>query len=49
MTMEQLQALETDPVEVVRCFCREETDIEPDERLIALFQKAVEAAEEGNA
>lgn len=49
MTMEQLQALETDPVEVFRFFCREETDIEPDERLIALFQKAVEAAEEGNA
>lgn len=46
LTIEELEAAETDPVAVFRYFCREETDIEPDEHLISLFKDAMENAEE---
>ena len=45
MTLEELEAVENDPVAVFRYYCREETDVDPDERLIALFEKAMERTE----
>ncbi len=44
MTMEELERLETDPVEVFRHFCADETDAEADDYLIRLFRNAVEKA-----
>lgn len=46
LTVQQLEELETDPVEVFKFFCREETDVEPDEHLISLFRAAMEASNE---
>ena len=41
MTLQELEELEQDPVEIFRYFCREELDVQPDERLTALFEDAV--------
>lgn len=41
MTLEELEAVENDPVAVFKYFCEEETDIEPDEHLISLFEVAM--------
>ena len=41
LTIRELEDLSSNPVEVFRYFCREELDTEPDERLIALFEKSV--------
>ena len=41
LTMQELEALETDPVEVFKYFCREETDAAADEHLIELFRRAM--------
>ena len=46
LTIEELEAIETDPAAVFKHFCREETDVEPDEHLISLFKDAIENAEE---
>ncbi len=46
LTIEELEAVETDPIAVFKYFCKEETDIEPDEHLISLFAEAMKAAEE---
>ncbi|MBR5732839.1 MAG: hypothetical protein IKX80_05285, partial [Lachnospiraceae bacterium] len=46
LTIEELEAVETDPVAVFKYFCKEETDIEPDEHLISLFAEAMKKAEE---
>ena len=46
LTVQELEELERDPVEVLCYFCREELDLQPDERLIAMFTEAVRAAEE---
>ncbi len=45
MTLQELEELEQDPVEVFRYFCKEELDVQPDERLTALFEDAVSAVE----
>ena len=49
LTMEELEELETNPVEVFRHFCREETDMEPDEHFIRMFEDAVRCAQEEKA
>ena len=46
LTMEELEKLETDPIEVFRHFCKEEMGMEPDEHLTGLFTAAIKAAEE---
>lgn len=46
LTMEELEKLETDPIEVFRHFCSEEMKTEADEYLIGLFEKAIKSAEE---
>ena len=46
LTIEELEAVETDPVAVFKYFCKEETDVEPDEHLISLFAEAMKKAEE---
>lgn len=46
MTVEELEAVENDPLAVFRYFCKEETDIEPDDHLIALFENAMKKATE---
>ena len=47
ITIDELEKLEEDPVEVFRYFCREYMDEEPDEHLTELFKKAIEKCEEG--
>lgn len=47
LTMEDLEELEENPVEVFRYFCREETETDPDDHLIAMFERAMHTAEEG--
>ncbi len=47
LTMAELEELEENPVEVFRYFCREETETDPDEHLIAMFERAMQSAEEG--
>ena len=49
MTVEELEALENDPLTVFRYFCKEETDIEPDDHLISLFEDAMKKATEAEA
>ena len=49
LTVQELEEMERDPVEVFCYFCRKELEVEPDDRLIALFAKAVEAAGEVRA
>ncbi len=46
LTMEELEKLETNPIEVFRHFCSEEMNTEADEYLIGLFEKAIKSAEE---
>ena len=46
LTVEDLERMETDPVELFRYFCREEMDTEPSEHLVDLFTAAVQKAEE---
>lgn len=48
MTLEEFEKLETDPVEIFRHFCREETGSEAEEHQIALFQAAVNKYMEEN-
>lgn len=48
MTIEDLEAVENDPLAVFRYFCKEETDIEPDDHLIALFENAMKKATEAD-
>lgn len=45
LTMEELEKLETDPLEVFRYFCREVVGEEADEHLSSLFSEAVAAVE----
>ena len=46
LTVEELEAVENDPLAVFRYFCKEETDTEPDEHLISLFENAMRKAAE---
>ena len=46
MTLEELEAVENDPVAVFKYFCEEETDVHPDEHLISLFERAMKKATE---
>ena len=46
LTMDELEKLESDPVEVFKHFCMEEINIEPDGHLLDLFKAAI-SAEEG--
>ncbi len=46
LTIAELEQMEQDPVEVFSYFCREELDVLPDERLVALFENAMRSAEE---
>lgn len=46
LTMEELEELETNPIEVFKYFCKEETDEEADDRKIELFKKAIKSTEE---
>lgn len=46
MTMQELADMGDDPVAVFRCFCKEELDVSPDERLVGLFRQAVESSGE---
>lgn len=45
MTAEQLEEFESDPTEVFKYFCREEIGEEPDEHIVELFARAIEAAQ----
>ena len=49
LTMDALERLEEDPVEVFRYFCRDEAGEEADGHLLSLFRRAVEKAEEEQA
>ena len=40
LTVEELEKLESDPVEIFRHYCREEMDMEPDDHLVQLFMEA---------
>lgn len=42
LTVQELEKLETDPIEVFKYFCKEETDVEPDDHLVTLFTNAME-------
>lgn len=46
LTMEELEKLETSPIEVFKHFCKEEMNEEADNRIIELFEKAIKATEE---
>ena len=46
LTMEELEKLETSPIEVFKHFCKEEMNEDVDDRVIALFEKAIKATEE---
>ena len=46
MTLEELETVENDPVAVFRYYCQEETDVQPDEHLISLFENAIKKAAE---
>ena len=46
LTMEELEKLENDPIEVFIHFCKEELQTEADERLTDLFAKAIRSTEE---
>lgn len=46
LSVDQLENLEKDPVEVFKFFCNEQMESEPDEHLIELFINAVKSAEE---
>lgn len=50
LSMEELERMENDPMEVFRYFCREEMELEADEHMTELFASAVKEAErEGEA
>ncbi len=49
LTMEQLEQMESDPREVFKSFCREETAEEATPHFLELFEQAVKACEEGEA
>lgn len=44
MTVQELEALQSNPVEVFRYFCREEIGEEPDEHLVSLFLQSMDVA-----
>ena len=46
LTIEELENLEANPVEIFRHFCREEMNTEPDEHLTKMFENAMKSAEE---
>lgn len=46
LSIEQLENLEKDPVEVFKFFCSEQMQSEPDEHLVELFVNAVKSVEE---
>lgn len=46
LTVEDLEAVENDPLVVFRHFCREETDVEPDDHLLELFENAMKQTAE---
>lgn len=46
LTIEELEKLENNPIEVFKHFCKEETDMEADDSLIELFEKAIKATED---
>lgn len=46
LTMEELEKLETNPVEVFKHFCKEEMNEEADERMIEMFENAIKTIEE---
>lgn len=46
LSIDQLENLEKDPVEVFKFFCNEQMESEPDEHLVELFRNAVKAVEE---
>ena len=47
LTPEELEKLETDPMEIFRHFCNEEIGESPSEHFMELFQAAIEDCEEG--
>ena len=49
MTLEELEAVENDPVAVFKYFCEEETDVQPDEHLISLFEQAMKKVMEAES
>ena len=49
MTRDELEAMESDPTEVFRYFCREELEREVDERRLRMFEEAVKTVMEGEA
>lgn len=49
MTVQELEELQTNPVEVFRYFCREEIGEEPDERLASLFLQSMNTTGEADA
>ena len=46
LTIEELEKLETSPIEVFKHFCKEEMNEEADNRIIELFEKAIKVTEE---
>lgn len=46
LTVEELEKLETNPVEVFKHFCKEEMNDEADDRLIEMFENAIKVVEE---
>ena len=49
MTRDELEAMESEPAEVFRYFCREELECEVDERRLRMFEEAVKTVMEGEA
>ena len=46
LTIEELEKMESNPIEVFKSFCREEVDQEATPHFIDLFEQAVKALEE---
>ena len=49
LSIEQLDEIENDPIELFKHFCRDNMGLEPEDHLVDLFTAAVKKAEEGEA
>ena len=49
LTMDELEKMENNPMEIFRHFCMDQMSIDPDDHKIELFREAVAEAEEENA
>ena len=47
LTLDELEHLETSPINVFKYFCKEEMDLEPDDHIIKLFEDAISTNKEG--